>query len=76
MLSTGSGASSGGSAGVTKRKTKIVAKNLPGGFYDRPAFEGQRQSPRLNGGGGSGSKPSRAVITKDEDDKPMRQPGF
>ena len=85
LLGRRSGAPTGGSAprsndgagasGAVK-KTRIVAKSLPGGSYERPAFTGQRLSPRLHPDiGGSGSKESHAEVLH-RDGSPMRQPAI
>ena len=51
------------SSGVSSAGKKILASNLPGGAYRRPAFESRRLSPRLNPEvGGSGSCTEHSIV--------------
>ena len=71
--------SGAGPSGVIKKKKMIKSVNLPGGAYERPAFNGARLSPRLNPTvGGSGSKPTSAMVLRSggSGKAPMRQPSF
>ena len=74
VMSRASTASSGaGPSGVTKKKV-IKSVHHPAGEYMRPAFHGQRLSPRLNPKvGGSGSKPEHAMVLRES---PLRQPNL
>ena len=62
-LPTGAASGSPGPSGVVKTRKTTIKSIAHGGTYERPAFQGQRLSPRLNPTvGGDGTTSSHSIV--------------